>query len=131
MPYGPFFQILPIIFIIKEKGGFPLPVYNKLVRDQIPQVIEKSGSNFATRVLEKPEHLKEIKNKLFEEVKEYSDTDNRQDALEELADILELIHATLPIHQATFEELEKIRIAKKEKRGGFKEGIFLIEVEDE
>lgn len=108
-----------------------MPVYNKLVRDLIPQVIEKSGSKFSTRVLDPSEHLIEIKNKLHEEVKEFAETDNRQDALEELADILELIHDALPIHDATFEELEKIRITKKEKRGGFKEGIYLVEVEDE
>ncbi|MEK4487383.1 nucleoside triphosphate pyrophosphohydrolase [Psychrobacillus sp. FSL H8-0484] len=107
-----------------------MPVYNKLVRDLIPQVIEKSGSKFSTRVLDPSEHLIEIKNKLHEEVKEFAETGNRQDALEELADILELIHAALPIHEATYEELEKIRIAKKEKRGGFEEGIYLIEVED-
>lgn len=105
-----------------------MPIYNKLVRDLIPQVIEKSGSKFTTRILDKSEHLTEIKNKLHEEVKEFTETDNRQDSLEELADILELIHAALPIHNATFEELENIRIAKKEKRGGFEEGIYLIEV---
>lgn len=108
-----------------------MPVYNKLVRDQIPQIIEKSGSKFTTRILHTSEHLTEIKKKLEEEVHEYQATTNAQDALEELADILELIHAALPIHEATFEDLEKIRIAKKQKRGGFEDGIYLIEVEDE
>ncbi|MEK4520622.1 nucleoside triphosphate pyrophosphohydrolase [Psychrobacillus sp. FSL W7-1457] len=108
-----------------------MPVYNKLVRDQIPQVIEKSGSKFSTRILDKSEHLTEVKNKLYEEVKEFEATDNRKDALEELADILELIHAALPVHEATYQELEQIRLAKKKKRGGFKEGIYLLEVEDE
>lgn len=108
-----------------------MPVYNKLVRDQIPQIIEKSGSKFTTRILHTSEHLTEIKKKLEEEVHEYQATINAQDALEELADILELIHAALPIHEATFEDLEKIRIAKKQKRGGFEDGIYLIEVEDE
>ncbi|TQR21422.1 nucleoside triphosphate pyrophosphohydrolase [Psychrobacillus vulpis] len=107
-----------------------MPVYNKLVRDLIPQVIEKSGSHFSSRILDKSEHLTEIKKKLFEEVQEFTETTNRHDALEELADILELLHAALPVHKATFEELEKIRIAKKEKRGGFEEGIYLIEDED-
>ncbi|TQR18842.1 nucleoside triphosphate pyrophosphohydrolase [Psychrobacillus soli] len=106
-------------------------VYNKLVRDLIPQVIENTGSKFTTRTLDPPEHLTEIKKKLFEEVQEFQVTTNHQDALEELADILELIHAALPIHEATYEDLEKRRIAKKEKRGGFEEGIFLIAVEDE
>ncbi|MER2172218.1 MAG: nucleoside triphosphate pyrophosphohydrolase [Psychrobacillus psychrodurans] len=108
-----------------------MPVYNKLVRDLIPQVIEKSGSKFTTRKLNPSEHLTEIKKKLYEEVQEFQETMNHQDALEELADILELIHAALPIHEATYEDLEKIRMAKKEKRGGFEEGIYLIEVEDE
>ncbi|WP_144511440.1 nucleoside triphosphate pyrophosphohydrolase [Bacillus sp. FJAT-22090] len=107
-----------------------MPIYNKLVRDKIPQVIEKSGSKFTTHILDQSEHLTEIKKKLYEEVQEFQETMNHQDALEELADILELIHAALPIHDATFEDLEKIRINKKEKRGGFKEGIYLIEVED-
>ena len=108
-----------------------MPVYNKLVRDRIPQIIEKSGSKFTTRTLDPSEHLTEIKKKLEEEVQEFQETTNAQDALEELADILELIHAALPIHGATYEELEKIRMAKKEKRGGFEQGIYLIEVADE
>ncbi|ALC87745.1 phosphoribosyl-ATP pyrophosphohydrolase [Bacillus sp. FJAT-22090] len=107
-----------------------MPVYNKLVRDLIPQVIQKSGSKFTTRILDSSEHLTEIKNKLSEEVKEFQETLNRQDALEELADILELIHAALPIHEATFDELENIRLAKKQKRGGFMEGIYLIMVDE-
>ncbi len=107
-----------------------MPVYNKLVRDLIPQIIEKSGSKFTTRILHSSEHLIEIKKKLEEEVHEYQETTNNQEALEELADILELIHAALPI-EATFEDLEKIRVAKKEKHGGFEQGIYLIEVEDE
>lgn len=108
-----------------------MPVYNKLVRDLIPQVIEKAGSKFTSRTLDPSEHLTEIKKKLYEEVQEFRETITRQDALEELADILELIHAVLPIHEATYEDLEEIRIAKKEKRGGFEEGIYLVEVEDE
>lgn len=75
--------------------------------------------------------MTEIKKKLEEEVHKYQKTTNNQEALEELADILELIHAALPIHEATFEDLEKIRVAKKEKRGGFEQGIYLVEVDDE
>lgn len=108
-----------------------MPIYNKLVRDFIPQIIEKSGSKYTTRILHSSEHLTEIKKKLEEEVNEYQETTNSHDALEELADILELIHAALPIHDATIEDLERIRIAKKEKRGGFEEGIYLIEVLDD
>lgn len=106
-----------------------MPVYNKLARDLILQIIEKSGSKFTTCTLHSSEYLTEIKKKLEEEVQEYQETTN---ALEELADILELIHAALPIHEATtFKDLETIRIAKKEKRGEFEKGIYLIEVKEE
>ena len=54
-----------------------------------------------------------------------------EDAIEELADLLELIHAAAAVYDTTFEELEKIRVDKAKKRGGFDERIFLIEVEDD
>ena len=101
-----------------------MPIYNKLVRDLIPQVIEKSGSKFTTRTLDPSEHLTEIKKKLYEEVQEFQETRNHQYALEELADILELIHAALPIHEATYEDLEKIRISKKENAVDLKKGFI-------
>lgn len=53
-----------------------------------------------------------------------------EEALEELADILELMHALSRIHGASIEEVDKIREEKAAKRGGFDEKIFLIEVED-
>ena len=54
-----------------------------------------------------------------------------KEAVEELADILELLHAAVKIHGSSIEELEQIRQAKAEKRGGFDKRIFLIEVEDD
>ena len=59
------------------------------------------------------------------------ETTTTADALEELADLLELIHAAAAYHGATFEELEEVRVEKAEKRGGFNERIFLLEVEDD
>lgn len=108
-----------------------MPVYNKLVRDRIPEVITTTGKQFSTRILENDEYIKELKNKSFEELEEYINTDNDQDAIDELADLLEIIHALAEYHGANFEELEKVRQDKAKKRGGFKDKIFLIEVEDE
>jgi len=82
------------------------------------------------KVLEPSEHEIEIKRKLVEELMEYQETSNNQDAIEELADLLELIYAVLPLHGSTMEELEEVRIVKREKRGGFEKGYFLIEVQD-
>ena len=108
-----------------------MPIYNKLVRDRIPEIIAAGGKSFRTRILEEKEYHSEIRKKLHEELSEYEDTDNNEDALEELADLLELIHAAASVHGATYSQLEEIRQRKAEKRGGFNERIFLIEVEDE
>lgn len=108
-----------------------MPTYNKLVRDKIPQVIEESGLQFKTRLLSEEEYKRELTKKLTEELLEYEETDNKKDAIEELADILELIHAAAELNGSSFEEVEEVRVKKAAKRGGFKERIFLIEVEDE
>lgn len=107
-----------------------MPVYNKLVRDRIPEIIESNGKKFTTRILSDLEYITELKNKSFEELEEYRDASTREEALEELADLMEIVHAFTKSHGATLEELEEIRQKKAEKRGGFKEKVFLIEVED-
>ncbi|WP_097075020.1 nucleoside triphosphate pyrophosphohydrolase [Ureibacillus xyleni] len=107
-----------------------MPKYEKLVRDEIINIIEENGKRCNFRILEENEYLHEIKQKLHEEVAEYEQTSNTTDALEELADILELIHAALTVHNKTFDELETVRSTKAEQRGGFKKRLFLIDVED-
>ncbi len=108
-----------------------MPTYNKLVRDRIPEIIENTGKEFSTRILENKEYIKELKKKSFEELQEYVEANNNEDAIEELADVLEIIHALAEYHGSSIEEVEEVRKQKAEKRGGFKEKIFLIEVEDE
>jgi predicted house-cleaning noncanonical NTP pyrophosphatase (MazG superfamily) len=108
-----------------------MPIYNKLVRDRIPKIIEKSGKTFTTRLLSDAEYIAEINTKMGEELTEYIETKTPEDALEELADLLELIHAAAAYHGSTFEELEQVRVEKSTKRGGFDERIFLMEVEDD
>jgi predicted house-cleaning noncanonical NTP pyrophosphatase (MazG superfamily) len=108
-----------------------MPKYNKLVRDRIPEIIEKDGKKLSTKILSESDYIKALKEKSFEELNEYVNTDNDADALEELADLLEIIHALAECHGASIEKVEEIRKKKAEKRGGFKEKIFLIEVEDD
>lgn len=107
-----------------------MPVYNKLIRDRILEIIEADGLSYNARTLATEEHLTEIKKKLYEEVKEFDETTNEQDAIEEMADVLELLHAALKVYGKSFDELEAVRVKKKEKRGGFDQGLYLIAVED-
>lgn len=107
-----------------------MPIYNKLVRDRIPKIIDSTGKKSSTKLLNDEEFIKELKRKSFEELQEYVDAETSEDAIEELADILEIIHALAAYHGSSIEEVERVRIQKAVKKGGFKEKLFLIEVED-
>jgi predicted house-cleaning noncanonical NTP pyrophosphatase (MazG superfamily) len=107
-----------------------MPTYNKLVRDRIPEIIEKEGKTYKTVILDDDQFRSEPQKKLKEEVQEYLHTQNDQEAVEELADALEVIHALAETHGVSIEEVEHVRKTKAKERGGFKEKIFLIEVED-
>lgn len=108
-----------------------MPIYNKLVRDRITEIIELTGKTCNTRLLTDDEYIIEINKKMHEELAEYEAAETTDDAIEELADLLELIHASLAHYGASFEDLEKLRIEKAEKRGGFDEQIFLMDVQDD
>jgi predicted house-cleaning noncanonical NTP pyrophosphatase (MazG superfamily) len=107
-----------------------MPTYNKLVRDKIPEIIEATGKTFTTRILSEEDYLIELKNKSFEELEEFHDAETREDAIEELADLMEIVHAFAKFHNTSLDEIEAIRCEKGEKRGSFNKKIFLNEVED-
>lgn len=112
------------------EGEKIMPIYNKLVRDYIPAVIEQAGKTCITRRLEESEYIQELKKKSQEELTEYLQASGDESALEELADLLEVMHALAKYHGADIEEVERIRKRKAEGRGGFAERIFLVEVQD-
>ncbi len=98
--------------------------YHKLVRDRIPEIIESTGAVCKTEILSDEDYLKMIDEKLDEELAEYHKDQN----IEELADLLEVIRAAAAARGYTLEELESVRAEKAEKRGAFEKKILLIEV---
>lgn len=101
--------------------------HNKLVRDRIPEILQKKGIECVTMILSEAEMSEAIKSKLQEEVKEFLQAKDTTHQLEELADILEVIHAFLALHGLSFAQIEEIREAKCLERGGFTQNIFLQE----
>lgn len=100
--------------------------HNKLVRDNIPEIICQSGGTVAYRQLDMPSYVDALDNKLAEEVQEYLSDKN----LEEMADILEVLFAICKARGYTVEELLAKREQKAQERGGFEKRIFLEYVED-
>ena len=100
--------------------------YNKLVRDRIPEIIESSGKSCTTKILSAEDYLRMIDAKLDEELAEYHKDQN----IEELADLMEVIRAAAIARGYTLENLERVRAEKAAKRGGFEKKILLVEVQE-
>ena len=100
--------------------------FNKLVRDHIPAIIEASGRKAITRTLQGLELIDALAEKLNEEVAEFQESRST----EELADILEVVRALGEHLGVNIDELEAIRENKAAERGGFYEGVFLVETRE-
>jgi len=100
-------------------------IYNKAIRDKIPEIIEASGKKYKIKTLTNDIFLIEIEKKLMEEVNEYYESKSP----DELADILEVIFRIAELKGVSKADLEKILKNKKEKRGGFSKNLFLIETD--
>lgn len=98
--------------------------HNKLVRDKIPEIIEKGGNTPVTHVLEGDAFLKALDDKLLEEVQEYRENPS----IEELADIVEVLEAIVAMRGIPQAELRRAKNAKALKRGSFRERIYLEKV---
>lgn len=98
--------------------------YNKIIRDKIPQVISAAGKKAVIRQESAQQTVLGLEQKLSEELGEYL----QDHSLEEMADILEVLHGILHHRGISWEQLEAVRLEKKEKRGGFEKGLRLLEV---
>ena len=95
----------------------------KLVRDRIPEIIRNAGKEPITEILSQEEYLKELDTKLNEEVAEYQ----ADKSIEEMADVLEVLFAICEARGHSVEELLQVKEDKREKRGGFKDKVYLRE----
>jgi predicted house-cleaning noncanonical NTP pyrophosphatase (MazG superfamily) len=103
-----------------------MPIYNKLVRDRIPEIIAASGKKYTTRILSDHDYCEKLNQKLQEELDEYLQDQD----LSELADLLEVIYAVAQAKGMSKEGLEQIWAAKHDRRGGFEQKILLVEVKE-
>ncbi len=100
-------------------------IYNKLVRDKIPKIIENDGETPVVRVLNDNEYKKELEKKLKEEYEEVLLAKDKKERLEELADMLEVIRTLALLEDEDIQSVINIMDKKREKRGGFTKKLFL------
>ena len=107
-------------------------VFNKLVRDLIPETIARTGSKVVFKALKGDELKMALKRKLLEEVNELVVAETTEQIIEEMADIMEVLEQmqfVLSNRIISDQEITKVRDRKEMANGGFNEGFYLIEVE--
>jgi predicted house-cleaning noncanonical NTP pyrophosphatase (MazG superfamily) len=107
-----------------------MEIYNKLVRDNIPEIIKGNNKIPKLRILNDNEYKLELLKKLIEESKEVLEAkDNREELIKELGDLLEVIDSTIKAFNVDLEEVLILKNKRKIERGGFDKQIFLESVE--
>ena len=101
--------------------------YDKLVRDRIPEIIARSGKRAVTDMIPEKDMGPALDRKLQEEVGEYLESRN----MEEMADVLEVLHGIAFHMGISWEKIEEERLRKREERGGFEKGIRLLRVDSQ
>ena len=99
--------------------------YNKLVRDKIPEQIQRRGESVEVVRLRGEALLTSLRQKLIEESFEAADTKSFDELVAEMADVLEVVNGIcdalhIPLEQVILEQQEKSK-----RRGGFHKGLML------
>jgi len=100
-------------------------IHNKLIRDNIPEIIKKDKAIPKTFILNDKQFALALKKKLVEEAKKLLKAKTQEEILDELSDVLQLVESIAQNNQMTIKKIEKQKEVKKIKKGGFEKRIFL------
>lgn len=100
-----------------------MKIFRKLIRDNMPEIMEKEGRKLNVRILnDDKEYNDALLNKLIEETQEMRQGENPK---KQIAYFCEIIDALIALHGITREEIAVEKKRAKDERGGFEKRLFL------
>ena len=100
-------------------------IYNKLVRDNIPSIIQEDNEIPITRILSDAEYRQELYKKLLEECNELITAKTSNNIIEEAADVFEVLKAISELEGKNIDAvIESSKQKKVKKRWIYQKDIF-------
>jgi len=103
----------------------PRHEYNKLIRDRIPTILEEKQIPFAVETMTTDEYRQALRQKLMEEAQEAAAAEEA-DLITELADLLEVIEATLIAYGLDRDQVLACQARRQRECGGFSQRLRLL-----
>lgn len=100
----------------------------KLVRDNIPSIIEKDGKKAHWRMLHPQDFTNKLMKKVHEEYVELKNAKGHEDKIEEIVDMVEVLYALSSNLGVSPWELNQRRTAKNIEKGAFKQRVYLTHI---
>lgn len=102
--------------------------FDKLVRDNIPEMMKALGAKLTCKNLPFDDYVRELKKKLLEESHEVLISNNKEELIEEIADVFEVLYNLMSANNISHDDVEAVRISKNESKGSFKKARFIDKI---
>ena len=99
-------------------------LYNKLIRDRIPEIIENAGKEYELHQADQKEYIEKLLLKVEEELKEFKE----EPSIAEMADLFEVLDAVIDHYNFDKQEIKDYQENKRKERGGFEKQLILDKV---
>jgi len=99
-------------------------LYDKLIRDKIPEIIENAGKEYEIHKADQEEYIEKLLLKVEEELTEFKE----EPSIAEMADLFEVLDAVIDYYNFEREEIKEYQENKRKERGGFKKKLILDKV---
>lgn len=100
--------------------------FNKIVRDKMTEVVKRHDITLYGTILDDtPFILELLTRKLLSEAQEFIHATSRENQIEELADLLEIIYSAAHISGITLDEVESVRLNKAAQQGSFIKKLYI------
>lgn len=99
--------------------------YNKLCRDNIPDIIADKGFECEVRPMDEDEYREELVKKIREEANGVSHHVGRSSLIKEISDLLIAIDALKQVFTITDEELDEAIEKNLSEKGGYEDMLYL------